>query len=240
MIASAWNSLHETRRRFGWGAVARRCVDAGGRRLCRLGVEHIVWLPLEHAPQSPPDWPGWSFRLLTPEEVAHHAQDPAYDMGPEMAERMREKGDACFAILEGERLANYGFYARRNITPEASGLGFDYPGLLLPPDVAYMYKGFTHPDYRGKGLHGWSIGLALRALAPQGVRALVSNVHWTNEASLHGCAKLGFVQLGLLIQASLGKHTWLRVPRAVRQVGVDYRFDVTPEQRPTTAIATSP
>ena len=34
-----------------------------------------------------------------------------------------------------------------------------------PADVAYMYNGFTSPDFRGKRLHGLAMGLALRALA---------------------------------------------------------------------------
>ncbi len=237
MLTAALSSLWKTRTRFGWGALGRRIVDSLARRGLRAGVVEVVWLPLEAAPLAPPDWPGWSFRLLTPEEVDAFSRDPSLDMGPEMAIRMRERGDACFGIIDGERLASYGWYARRPIDPEpGEGNTVDYPGLTFPSDVAYMYKGFSRSDYRGRGLHALEIGLALRALAPQGVRALVSTVYWTNEASVRSCRRLGMTFLGRIVQYSLFGRYRLRVPAALRQHGIEFFHDALQ----STAASTNP
>ena len=247
MLTAALASLWKTRTRFGWGALGRRIVDGLARRCFRAGVVEVVWLPLESAPQSPPDWPGWSFRLLTPEEVDVFAQDPSLDMGPEMAIRMRERGDACFGIIDGDRLASYGWYARRPIDPEpGEGNTVDYPGLTFPSDVAYMYKGFSRSDYRGRGLHALEIGLALRALAPQGIRALISTVYWTNEASVRSCRRLGMEFLGRIVQYSLCGRYRLRIPAAVHHHGIEFFHDDLQSKTanakpamPTAAVETS-
>ena len=188
-----------------------------GRRLLKLKIVHVVWLDVGDVAVSAASYPDFTFRFLSAGEVASFADDPDYDLEPEMADRAADGRNSCFAALDGDRLAAYGWYARDWIEPEHCD-GF---GLQMPPDVAYMYKGFTHPDYRGKRLHGAVMGFALRDFAADGVQSLISTVDWTNDASLKSCARLGYRRLGLLARARALGRAWWHASRKARERGVE-------------------
>ncbi len=209
--------------RYGGRAFLRRLVNAVSTRVVSGGALDIVWYPLEQATQTAPDWPGWSFRMLTPEDVAAAVDDPELGIGPEMAVRMRQEGDSCFGIFDGDRLVSYGWYAGRQIAPEPEGgVPYPFPGMRFPPDVVYMYKGFTHPAYRGRQLHSLGMDLALQELAKQGVRGLISTVYWTNDPSLRSCRRLGMTFLGRLYQAHAFGRCLTRIPPACSDLGVQF------------------
>lgn len=217
-LFSKFARIGQTRRQFGWLAAARQVVDGIGRRLFRRRAIEIVWLALANLPLELPEGEHWSFRKLTAKEVAEYALDPANDLDHEMIERIIRRGDVCFAALDGHRLAAYGWYARHGIEPEHC-FGF---GLEYPDDVAYMYKGFTHNDYRGRRLHGIAMGLALQDLHRDGVDSLVSSIDWTNAASIRSCRRLGYEFLGLATRWSFLGRTHMSVPPAAVARGVRF------------------
>jgi RimJ/RimL family protein N-acetyltransferase len=220
------STLRTEQSRFGWQSALRLVADRVGETLLGLKVVHVVWLDVGEVVVSAASYPAFTFRFLSSDEVASYAADPAYDLEPEMARRAADGRNSCFAALDGERLAAYGWYARDWIEPEHCD-GF---GLRMPADVVYMYKGFTHPDYRGQRLHGAVMGLALRDFAADGVRALISTVEWTNDASLKSCARLGYRQLGLLARARFLGRSWWRTSSKARERGVEI---VTPDDPKT-------
>ncbi len=210
--------LCTTWRAFGPRATALFLCDRVLARTIHLDVETIVWLPADAVRMGPEQAPDFEFRFLTAEEVESFAASPGCCMGPGCGERIRRGRDFCYAALSNDgRLAAYGWYAIERIEGEHCG-GAD---LELPHDVAYMYKGYTHPDFRGARLHGAGMGGALRALGAHGVTALISLVHWANYASLRSCERLGYVTLGHVVTWRVrGRH--VHVPRPERVHGARF------------------
>ena len=109
-----------------------------------------------------------------------------YDMTRDFAREALDKRDECFAIFDGDRLASYGWYSNQpTLISDGLVLHFD-------PSWVYMYKGFTHPDYRGKRLHGIGMSLALRAYTERGSRGLISYVKSNNFQSLRSIERMGY------------------------------------------------
>lgn len=194
-MLKATRTIVETARKNGWAAGRRLAEDRIGRRLWSRTVTELVWL--DHADIDPEllDAKGGHARFLTREEVVAATDDPGTGMEPEIVERF-DRGDRCFGIFVDGRLAASGWFAFDSIEPEHC-FGF---GIAMPASVSYMYKGFTHPDFRGQRLHGVVMAMALDAMAQSdGITALVSTVDWTNEASLRSCDRLGYQRLGQVI-----------------------------------------
>lgn len=130
-------------------------------------------------------------RILRDAELREFARDPVNEMSPEFVDEAIARGDQCYAICDGPRLAAYGWYAFGE-TP------IGIPGLVLrfSPGHVYMYKGFTHEDYRGQRLHAIGMTLALRHYLAAGYRGIVSYVESTNFDSLKSCYRMGYAVFG--------------------------------------------
>lgn len=202
--------LNQTRRQYGWAAAFRLLVDRLGARLLQRHVMEVVWLDLQRAEACSPV-EGFEFRFLTADEVRAFSQDPRLDLNLNMVAEV-ERGDSlCFAALDHENLAAYGWYAMHRAQPRhCFGVG-----LELPDDVAYMFKGFTHPTYRGRRLHAAAMALALTELGHRGVRGLISTVEWTNEASLRSCDRLGYERLGRIAQSGPPDRRRVSIPQGI-------------------------
>jgi hypothetical protein len=150
------------------------------------------------------DAPGYEGRFVDPVELEPlaHARQHELDLG--FLEQAIRRNDRCYAMFEGNALAAYGWYAQRP-TPidEHFELHFD-------DAYTYMFKGYTVPAYRGKRLHAVAMCRALRALAGEGRRGLVSYVASNNFASLKSTARMGYRVFGdvYLVQAAGRSLTW--------------------------------
>jgi hypothetical protein len=129
--------------------------------------------------------------LFTAQEMRRFAADPANEMPEAFIDSAAQKGDECYALIDGDNLAAYGWYARG---PTSAGS----PRLLLHFSDAYvyMYKGFTGNRYRGKRLHAIGMTRALREYRRLGFRGLVSYVESTNFDSLKSCDRMGYRVFG--------------------------------------------
>ncbi len=222
-----WDRIARTHRHHGVRATIQRVTSRLATRLLCLEVVETVWLEVADLPSSLVPDPQFECRFLTPADVARFAEDSANELEPEFVHRAEVGRDRCFAVLDGGRLAAYGWYALGSIEPEHNfGVGMSYPD-----DVAYMYKGLTLPDYRGRRLHGIGMALALRELAASGVARLISTVEWTNWGSLQSCQRLGYRRLGRLWTCRYGKSRLFLAPRLARQRGVRFGRDATVESR---------
>lgn len=209
-VVHCLHRLREVWRAFGTRATALFLCDRLLARTIHLDVQTIVWLPEDAIKIGPEQAPDFEFRFLSAEEVESFAEVHEYHLTRDCADRIRRGRDFCYAALAKDgRLAAYGWYAIDRIEAEHCA-GAD---LELPDNVAYMYKGYTHPDFRGARLHGAGMGGALRALHAHGVNALISIVHWANYASLRSCKRLGYDEIGHLWCWSAHGPRHLHVPK---------------------------
>ena len=216
-LIGAIQQIAQLRRQFGSQAAFRFVADRLGSRFLRSKVDHVIWLSADDLSPSLRLEPEFEARMLTADEVRTFAADPQNLLSIELADRVAAGHDLCFAILSGHRLAAYGWYALHCIEAEhCAGTAMSYP-----EHVAYMYNGFTHPDFRGRRLHGLVMGLALRALGERRVTHLVSIVDWTNVSSLRSCERLGYSDLGRMISLfGRGRCQCSVYPRRARELGV--------------------
>lgn len=204
--------LNQVYRQYGWAAAFRMLEDRLGARLFNRHVMEVVWLDLQRAEACHPV-DGFEFQFLTADQVRAYSQDPSLDLGVGMVAEVERGESLCFAALDGEKLAAYGWYALYRAQPRhCFGVG-----LELPDDVAYMFKGFTHPTYRGRRLHAAAMALALSELVHRGVRALISTVEWTNEASLRSCDRLGYQRLGRITQSGPLQRRSISIPKTIEE-----------------------
>ncbi|NQV28062.1 MAG: GNAT family N-acetyltransferase [Rhodopirellula sp.] len=206
------------RQQFGLTAMLQHGINTVGGRLLGFEALTLVWLPVDEmkiALDLPDDT---EMRFLTAAEVESFAQDPANDFVESHVEKAHAGTDLCFAAIIDGRLASYGWYT----LGRAFSIG-DHDLLMRgPSNAAYMHSGFTHPDFRGRRLHGIGMGRALHALSDRGVDALLSDVNWANHASLKSCARLGYQMLGNLYSCGRGRCRCVSTPKAARRLGITF------------------
>ena len=181
MLASA----RAIAKRFGVTAAIHFTAYRIVQRLLILDVEHLLLLDASVGGRSSTQLPDVSLKSLSYEDVERFSADPTNDLDNSMLERISLANNYCFAAIHNDQLAGYAWFALGSIPPEhnrgghpATGVGLNYPAHM-----AYMYKGYVRPDYRGNNLYGLIIAGALQRLAAVGVRQLLSNVEWTNFGS---------------------------------------------------------
>jgi hypothetical protein len=139
-------------------------------------------------------------RFAKPEELERARRQDGWEeeLNPSFLEPAFAKGDECFAIFDGDKLASVGWYAR---TPTAISTS---QRLHFDPSWAYMYKGYTIPAYRGKRLHGIGMSLALQSFSERGARGLISYVEFNNLQSLRSVERTGYRLFGDIYLANIG------------------------------------
>jgi len=211
--------LSTLRSHHGTAAALHWLAARGLEKTVRLEVTELSWL--EKGPRSSAVADAnsdFAYGFLMPAKIAAFGADPANDLAVDFASRASAGLDYCFGIVDRDRLAAYSWYALGSIE------GRHHVGVPMsfPATTAYMYKAFTHPDYRGKALYGIGVWKALEALAERGVTRLVTSVGRANFASRSGCRKIGFKSLGNLWTLGTGAHRIAWTPRAARQLGIQF------------------
>jgi hypothetical protein len=141
--------------------------------------------------------------------VWRYSRHPDYDLNEESVRRAVAAKDECFAILDGDTLAAYGWYSRSSPFHVSDTLK-----LHFDPQWAYMYRGFTHAAYRGQRLHAIGMTMALEALRARGAKGLLSVVEGWNEASLKSCYRMGYRDFGTICELRLGRLLGMRHPKS--------------------------
>jgi RimJ/RimL family protein N-acetyltransferase len=162
--------------------------------------------------------------FLDADTIWRSVRDPDNDLDEASVRRSLAAKDECFAIREGDRIAAYGWYSRAGYSHVSDTLQ-----LHFDPQWVYMYRGFTHPAYRGQRLHAIGMTMALAAYRERGAKGIVSTVEARNEASLKSCARMGYKEFGTIYEVRVGKlfgisqpgHAWLRRHLAFRTPGCE-------------------
>jgi hypothetical protein len=133
---------------------------------------------------------GYRRQFLDPATLLALSENPEYEMEKDFLDEAVGKGDSCFAIFDGDRLASYGWYSTKP-TKVNEDLELQFDGRYV-----YMYKGFTHPNYRGQRLHAIGMTMALDHFLNRGYKGLVSWVEANNIKSLRSCYRMGYRDFG--------------------------------------------
>jgi len=120
--------------------------------------------------------------------------DPENELSEEFVEDALAKGDECFAVLDGDALAAYGWYSNTPTAIDPSELTLHFDQQFI-----YQYKGFTHARYRGRRLYAIGITGALQEYLARGYTGFLSYVEWNNFASLRSSYRMGFVDFGAIV-----------------------------------------
>lgn len=129
-------------------------------------------------------------KFLDPDELLKLGMDGECRLPKDFLVEALGKSDQCFGIMDGDRLASYGWYSTEptNISDE---LRFHFDKQYI-----YMYRGFTHPGYRGQQLHAIGMTMALNHYLSRGFKGLVAYVEDNNCASLKSVYRMGYSDFG--------------------------------------------
>jgi hypothetical protein len=183
--------------------------------------------------------PGYHASFVSADELARYVARPEYELTDRFVSRELALGHECFAIRTDQTLAAYGWYATTptHFTDDLS-VHFDRPWV-------YMYKGFTHPAFRGRRLHAIGMTLALTLYRARGFRGLVSIVTADNAASLASCARMGYRRFGSIYTMRPGRILGLARPRWLNHVfmiaspgckAFGFRLERSPVSPPPAAV----
>jgi hypothetical protein len=230
-MSKSLDRLSKLRRRYGTAAALHYLTARSLEKTVQLEVSELSWLDNNPRSNSAVREPGlnskYACRFLTSVEIASFGADPVNELAADFASRPTAGLDYCFGVVDQERLAAYSWYALRSIEGEHH-VGVP---MSFPANMAYMYKAFTHPDYRGKALYGIGVTKALEALASRGVTRLLTSINRVNFASRTGCRKVGFESLGNLWTLGTGPRRIAWTPRAARQLGIQFGTRATVADR---------
>lgn len=194
-------------------------------RFCRrLGTLDVTELMILHGAglNEGPLPEGVEICFLSADYIRQLAATPAYELDATLADHLECGGSVCVGAWVGSRLASYAWYAF-DLIEEQHNRGAKVElgtALSFPPDVAFLYKGFTHEDFRGQGLYRCLHRFALHALASRGVRSILTTADWSNRAALRSCYALGFLGLGRIWRIGCGGRSIGFYPAVVNQYGI--------------------
>lgn len=156
----------------------------------------------------------YTCQFLNKAQLRHYAQDPENQIEADFLNEALNKGDRCYAILDGDKLAAYSWYSHQQTRIDPADLLIDFN-----PRYVYMYKGLTKPEYRGKRLYVIGMNRALQWYQQRGSLGMICYVESTNFESLKACMRLGCQIFGTIyLLRFLGRYLLLATP-SCRQFG---------------------
>jgi len=174
---------------------------------------------IEQAPKASLPLPDHlRFEKLERRDLLAIAQHSEYEMDAGFVQHALAKGDECYAILEANTVAAYGWYAR-------SVTSLDTDDLILNFDsrYVYMYKGFTLHNYRGQRLHAIGMTSALVEYQSRGFKGLVSFVQCNNFDSLKSCHRMGYRDCGRIRVVRIAGKYIIQAQQECQSYGISLR-----------------
>ena len=146
----------------------------------------------------------FNFRALSSDEVIRYAENPALDLDAGMASRVDFGLDWCFGAFDQSELAGYCWVARQNIEPEHNRGDDPKTGfpMSFDTDIGFIYKAFTHPEWRGQKVFPRVLGYASQELGNRGIGRLVSTTEWTNGSAKRAFERSGFESVGKICRVA--------------------------------------
>lgn len=216
-MRGVWRRYCDVATQEGAAAARRWLLDRTARRAINFAAWEFVALAPGDVKLAGDPPQGYEFGFVAP-EVLRPFLSEEYELGDKHLARLEAGHDLCFAVIAHDgRLAAYGWYALGSIEAEEA----DCVSLSFPARLSFMYKGFTHPAFRGQRLHGYVMRLALEELVrSHGVDELISTVHWLNTPSLKSCDRLGYRRLGRITRIGWGASAMVFAPKCFETLGI--------------------
>jgi ribosomal protein S18 acetylase RimI-like enzyme len=147
--------------------------------------------PLSQGPTS-------NARLLTRDELERASANASLDLPTDFV--ASSQSAQCYGIVVDGNVRSYAWTASEPVRA--------VPGTVvcMPPDSAYVYKAFTDPAFRGRGLLRECLNAVEQRACGDGRSEMSALVEIHNRSSLHGFRKAGFARCGLVFVL---KRPWL-------------------------------
>lgn len=220
-MVSVVQRLHGEAKSFGWLPTLTSHLLRLGRRTTQLKLLKCMSIA-SVSPAVLKTHSRYSCRFLSVTELRRWSHDPAYELDESFLAAAEKRGDECFGIVDSEVLAAYGWYSHGHAELESGWT------LRFPDSHVYMFKGFTHPAYRGQRLHAVGMGRALNEYRRRGLAGIVSYVEAHNLASLKSCYRMGYEDIGRI-------WLWGRRIGLVSQDGAAFGLAIAPASAQGTA-----
>src|SRR4051812_376829 len=212
-LAARLARIRKTTVDFGWRAALHAGVQGAVNRIAFCRVLKCVRVSKADPRYLAID-PRFQHGFLDEATLQRFGDDPRFDLSPRFLREALAKGDQCYGILDGDRLASFGWYSAVP-TRISDDLRFCFDRRYV-----YMYKGFTDPDYRGQRLHALGMTAALQQFRGRGAEGLVSYVEATNFDSLRSCYRMGYTNVGQIYCLRARDHYWIHADAGCRRLGV--------------------
>ena len=212
-------STREIFERHGVQAAAKYAGFRLAQRIADIDVTHFMIQDVTELPATKHKR-DVECRFLSSDEVRQLAEDPENDLPLEIADRLDLGYDLCFAGLVEGRVACYCWFAlhsveaRNNSSTGRPGSGI---AISFPEEYAFRYKGFTHPQFRGRRLYSLVACEAAKAMQTRGCQFILSSAEWVNPSALKSSYRSGFRYLGVLSVVKIFGRRYVRHPEMAEQ-----------------------
>lgn len=140
-------------------------------------------------------------RLLTRQEIERAATDTLLGLPPAFGASQRAR---CFGVAIDGRVRCYAWTSSEQVRA--------VPGtsVRMAPDAVYVFKAFTDPVFRRRGLLRECLAAIEQDAARQGRREMTALIEMHNRSSLRAFGNAGFTRCGFVVV--------LRWPWAVKRI----------------------
>lgn len=200
------------------------------RKTTAFKIQQIFALPCEQlAPRKASEL---NCRFLTAEELLQFSKYPVYDLDSTMHQRILSGQDICYAMLINGTPVSYCWFALDSIEAQHSaGLAASFP-----KNVAYFYKTYTLPEYRGKGLSQDVLISAIQVLKQQNYKHLFGVIEIVNRPSKSSCTQIGFQNIGLAYSVFNSRTRILRGASRLNDMGICFGKNAKVKSRQDTEV----
>jgi hypothetical protein len=185
-----------------------KCLVWTAQRLTYFKIFRIMSLYLADVdPAYLAEVPGFAGRFLDRESIGKFANDPIYDLPQSFLDQALANGDECYAFMQGDVLASYGWYSDK---PSMIGdqLQFHFDNTYI-----YRQRAFTLPKFRGRRLHAFGMAAGARDYEERGYKGMVSLVEGQNYNALRSIYRVGFRIFGTIYVIKLFGRYFIRASK---------------------------
>ncbi len=161
-----------------------------------------VWVDLEEWRHVSDETVAVEARPLDAEEIKAQAKEIGED--PEEVDRTFAAGVEAFGALKGGSIASCLW-----VSPHPPALDDEF-ALEFEGRLAYFYKAFTLPGYRGLGLMPGVLRAALESCASRGYQGAVACIDIANRPSCKAFGSAGFKTIATIRFAKVFGRYWIR------------------------------
>jgi len=185
---------------------------------------NIITLEKNQLPEKKADdFAGHRFRFAAEQDLREMQAKKEFEIYEQDIESFKS-GELCLLHFFNDELNGY-TWAHPHQTP----LLLDGVRIKIPKSMIYNYKGYTHPQFRGKGYQAFRYFGIFDCFEDKDKTGLVGYVDRTNWSSKRGQKKGGYSAIGRLTYVKIGKHIFIKLSRSLQseEIGViDYKSKV--------------